>query len=132
MTFAARTLGNLGPNFGPISGNLTAATFNVTSSGYNRTGPAAGTMSPSSFPAGQVVDSWYDVSGVSCGLTISGFTSDPTKTGFFTTATYNSVSATAASSTYGYNPGTGVASWTWTGVFGFASNISVSKTFSIT
>lgn len=132
MTFAARTLGSVaGPNFGPISGNLTAATFDVVSNGYRRS-PSAGTMSPSSFPAGQLVESWSDTSGVTSSLSISGFGANPTQTGFFTTATYNGVARTAAAAT-SYSYASGTATWTWNSlVFGFASNVGVSRAFSIT
>lgn len=117
--------------FSAISGTLTAATFDVVSNGYRRS-PSAGTMSPSSFPSGLLIETWSDTSGTTSGLSISGFSSDPGQTGFFTTATYNAVSRTAASATsYGYTSGT--ASWTWNSLlFGFGSNVGVSKAFSIT
>jgi len=113
-----------------MSGTLTAATFFVTSNGYSNGN--GGSMSPITFSTGQTVTDWYDTSGTTTSLAISGFSSDPTQNGFFTTATYNGTSKTAASAT-GYSYSAGKAIWTWNGsLFGFGSNVGVSKAYSIT
>lgn len=114
--------------FGELSCTLTAANFLTVNSGYSAAS-GAGSMSSTTVGDGQTVVAWYDSLLAGSVLVISGFAADPGQD-WFTTATYDGTSKSAASASYNYSAGT--ATWSWGSVFGFAANTGVAKTCGIT
>ena len=114
-------------SFVPLSGTLTAANYNGGfTNGYGLL--LGGSVSSGAFGAGQTLHDFSQTS-TSTAVVITGFSSDPGQNGYFTTATYNGNSLTAATAaTYTYSAGQ--ATWSWNSTFTWT--IGVAKAFSIT
>jgi len=86
---------------------------------------SVGSYSPTGLTGGKtvtvVVDSLFPFGGCSnfSGLNVSGFSSDPGKS-WLTSITCNGVTDSGSSASYGYSGG--LASWTWSTLFGFTGH----------
>lgn len=131
MTFAARTIGYstiTGANTGTIyadavvdnTGFITFNGFDLAT-GTNPVRPY-GSVNPSTFTDGKIFYGAYNYlisypsSVTACYLRISGFSSNPTKTGYYTNFTIGGVTKSATSATsYNYDTPNGIAEWYWSG-----------------
>lgn len=99
---------------GPTLSTTGTAGNLVTITGYRALG-SIGSMVSATTSDGKTVTNWYqDSVGTTAVIAVGGFGGDPGQNGWATSFKINAVIKTAASaSSYSYNAGAGIASWTW-------------------